>query len=70
MFSNKIQEIESFVNDAIENINKSKSFKVHDLSINEKVKPLRSFLGHILNSDKPPKATINSEILNPKKPLK
>lgn len=40
----KITDIENFINNAIENLNKTKAFKVHDLSITEKVRPLSAFL--------------------------
>jgi len=50
----KISDIENFINSAIENLNQTKSFKVHDLSITEKVRPLNSYLGN--GGDKPPKS--------------
>ena len=57
----KIGEIENFINSAIENLNQTKDFKVHDLSIYEKVRPLRAFLGNILNQEKPPKVILKNE---------
>lgn len=54
----KISDVEGFINESIATINQTKNFKVHDLSITEKVKPLKSFLAHLLTSSKlPPKGT-------------
>ena len=51
----KISDIEGFVNESIDALHKTKDFKVYDLSINEKIKPLRAFLGHLLERNLPPK---------------
>lgn len=51
----KIADIEGFVNDAVEHINLTKAFKVHDLSISEKIRPLKAFLGYIIKPELPPK---------------
>jgi hypothetical protein len=43
----RVAEIEGFVNEAVGVLNKIQDFKVHDLAITEKVKPLKTFLGHL-----------------------
>lgn len=59
--TDRINDIEAFVNNAVISLSKTKEFKVHDLSINEKIRPFRAFIGHVLPSNLPPRAVKTEE---------
>ena len=57
----KINEIESFVNTSVSSLSKTREFKVHDLSIDEKIRPFRAFVGNLVSTNLPPTRSIKTE---------